>query len=96
MAVIAWSPAALADLGRLHSFLANKSQLAADEALEAIRTKTRQLEEFPLSGRVHATLSGRRELVVRFANSGYSVLYSPDEDGIVRIIAVRHMREERY
>ena len=95
MALVAWSPAALADLKRLHGFLAEKNPRAADSALVAIRLKTQHLQNIPLAGRIHATMGGRRELIVRFSNAGYSVLYSADDD-VVRIIAVRHMREDQY
>lgn len=54
-----------------------------------------QLADFPFTGRAHPSIPDRRELIVRYANSGYSVLYAVDPDAL-RIIAVRHMREDQY
>lgn len=95
MVAVVWSRIALADLRRLHAFLADNDPRAADAAILTIQTKTRQLQNFPLTGHTHASIPDRRELVVHFANSGYSVLYAVDEDA-VRILAIRHMREASY
>jgi len=47
-----WRSAALADLRRLHRFLAPKNPRAARHAIEAIRAGVKILESFPNIGRL--------------------------------------------
>ena len=61
-----------------------------------IRSAVIRLSEFPQSGRGAADLDpNHRELIVRFANSGYVVLYGLDAGDII-VLSVRHQREAGY
>ena len=91
-----YTPPALADLRRVHRFLAERNKSAADRAVATIHRAVRALSAFPESGR--RTPDGdlaHRELLVRFGNSGYVVLYGIEASDIV-VVAVRHQREAGY
>lgn len=90
-----WSSGALTDLRRLNDFLADKNAPAAARAMNAILEGVLALDEFPQAGRPAEDRIPYRELLVRFSNSGYVVLYRI-EDGQVTIVAVRHQREAGY
>ena len=51
MPSLIWTPRALADLARLHRFLAKKNPDAARQAVRAIRQGMRLLEAHPEAGR---------------------------------------------
>jgi plasmid stabilization system protein ParE len=96
MATVRWSRRAFADIEDFRRFLAKHSPLAAKRAVETIEHAANQLAEFPERGRpAEGPPEGQRELVVGFGSSGYVVLYEIRGD-IVRILAVRHMRELGY
>ncbi len=88
-----WTIQALADLDRLEDFLFYKNALAASRAVTTLVAATDQLASFPELGR--PAPEGNRELIVKFSGSGYFVLYKAEDDG-VRILRVRHMREDEY
>jgi plasmid stabilization system protein ParE len=90
---VEWNAAALADLDGLESFLYSRNPRAANEAIAAIRAATRLLSDFPDAGPIYR--DGYRQLSVRFSNSGYLVLYRPNEHA-VEIVRIRHMREDQY
>ncbi len=90
------SGAALADLDRLHAFLADKNLRAADRAVITLVAAVESLKHFPERGRpagVHDT----RELIVPFGQSNYLVRYAyrkgADEVIIFRIWHGRETRE---
>ena len=92
MATLRFTPAALADLERLASFLRESDPLAAVETLHIILDGLKLLAAHPLIGR--PVDAQRRELLVFRGRSGYAALYSflPLADEVV-ILAVRHQRE---
>jgi plasmid stabilization system protein ParE len=89
------SPAALADLARLRTFLAEKNPLAAGRAIAALTSAIQSLDAFPERGRPSAT-PNIRELIVPFGRSGYVLRYAyrQEADEII-VIRVWHGREER-
>ena len=91
---IDWTARALADLDRFEYFLFQNNELAAERSIVAIVSAVDGLSLFPNRGRA-ATEEGYRELPVRYSNSGYVVLYQVKPD-VVRIVRVRHMREDDY
>jgi len=91
-----WSQAALRDVGRLHEFLAPKSQEAAQRAVRAIRQGVKALGKHPKIGRPVEELPPEfREWVIEFGAGAYVVLYHWDGEQAV-ILAVRHGREAGY
>jgi plasmid stabilization system protein ParE len=89
------SEAAVADLERLHAFLANRNPAAAHRAIAALITAIQSLDMFPERGRPSGT-PNVRELIVPFGRSAYVLRYSYSamENEIV-IIRIWHGREAR-
>ena len=93
---LVWSEPALADVARLHAFLAPKSREAAQRAVKAIRGGVRELSRHPEIGRpVEDMLPEFRDWVVEFGQGAYVTLYHFDGEQVV-ILAVRHGREAGY
>lgn len=88
-----WSNAALADVRRLHGFLRDKSQPAADRAARTIQAAARKLIEFPRVGRESADAADVRELPIPFSTGGYLLYYRLLGDRI-EVLWVRHQREQ--
>lgn len=88
-----WTPEALADVARLHAFLAHKSEDAARRAVAAIREGIATLERHPQPGRPMAEMEPEfREWLIEFGAGGYVALYRFDGSEVV-MLAVRHVRE---
>ena len=87
------SRAALADLERLHAFLADKNPAAAQRALLAIDNAMQSLDVFPDRGRP-LDIPGLREIVVPFGRSAYVLRYAHLGEEIV-VLRVWHSREQR-
>ena len=85
------------DLLRLYDFLLEKDVLAAERALDAIKSAIELLHFSPFSCRKATSEKAfLRELIVPFGNTGYVALFEIEADNIVSILAVRHQREEDY
>ena len=92
MASLRFSPAALADLERLASFLHESDPVAAAETVPLILNGLKVLASHPLIGR--PIDANRRELLIFRGRSGYIAQYSflPANDEVV-FLAIRHQRE---
>ena len=91
-----WSRAGLADISRLHAFLANKNSPAAKRAIAAIRQGVKLLGQHPEAGRPVAEMPPEfREWPIEFGSGGYVALYRFDGKEVI-ILAVRHGREAGY
>jgi plasmid stabilization system protein ParE len=90
------SGAAVADLERLHAFLADKNPRAAGRAVTTLVAAVESLSHFPERGRP-AGVPNTRELIVPFGRSNYVVRYAhrtgADELVIFRIWHGREARE---
>ena len=96
MSRLIWTPHALRDLQRLYRFLAEKNKEAASRAIKSIRTQTAILSEHPEIGKVfHHAQPAIREWPIRFAHSGYIVLYRLTVAKIV-ILTIRHQKKAGY
>jgi plasmid stabilization system protein ParE len=96
MVDLKWTPQALADVQRLHRFLADKSPDAAIRAVQAIRAGVTILGSYPQIGHPAEDMDpAYREWLIRFGQSGYLVLYRLDGDAVV-LLAVRHALEAAY
>ena len=69
------SPAALADIERLHAFLVPKSPAAAARAARVLIDAVQSLAPLPERGRPSGT-PNMRELIVPFGRSAYVLRYS--------------------
>ncbi len=96
MPQLIWTPPALADVARLHSFLVTKSPEAASRAVKAIRKGVKILAQHPEIGRpIEDLLPEFREWVIEFGQGAYVALYHYDGKQTI-ILAVRHGREAGY
>lgn len=96
MSRLIWAGAALADLQRLHRFLASKSPDAARRAIGAIRSQVRILESQPGLGRAFAESDPEYRIwPIDFGETGYVVLYRFDGRQ-VSMLALRHQREAGF
>jgi plasmid stabilization system protein ParE len=91
-----WTPRALADLQRLHRFLAERDRDAARRAVRAIREGMQLIKTHPEAGRPAEGMDPEfRERWIAFGSGGYLALYRLDGPQIV-VLAVRHGRELGY
>lgn len=92
MALLRFTPGALADLERLATFLHESDPVEAAQTLPLILDGIKVLGTHPLIGR--PVDSRRRELLVFRGSSGYVAQYAflPSADEVV-VLAIRHQRE---
>lgn len=96
MTRLVWTPRALADLDRLHRFLAERDRDAARRAVRAIREGVRLIAAHPEAGRPAEGMDPEfRERWIAFGRGGYLVLHRLDGPRVV-VLAVRHGRELGY
>lgn len=96
MPSLIWTPQALADVQRLHSFLADKNPEAARRAVQTIRAGVRTLAAQPRAGHPADDMDPDfREWLIPFGQSGYIVLYRVMGDQAV-LLAVRHGKEAGF
>jgi plasmid stabilization system protein ParE len=86
-----WTGSALGDLGRFEKFHAQVNR-KAKRAISAIRTNARRTLEHPQIGERVETLASRevRKLLIDQYELRYEVL-----PGVIRVLRVWHMREDR-
>lgn len=96
MPSLRWTPEALADVSRLHAFLAANSPIAAQRAVGVILRAVINLEDHPELGRpIDGMPPAFRDLVIPFAASAYLARYHHDGEQIT-MLAVRHGREAGF
>jgi plasmid stabilization system protein ParE len=89
---VRFEPRAERDLDRLRGFLEAFSPEVARRAARSLRAGILGLSDFPDQG---APINGgRRELYLRFGDSGYVVQYRVDPDAIL-VARIFHLREDR-
>lgn len=94
MSHVIWSEEALSDVVRLHAFLSQHSEYAADRAVAKIREEVRLLSKDVLSGRGLGDRGAkRREWIIRFGRGAYVLAYDVT-DRAVLVSSIRHSREE--
>lgn len=85
------------DLHRYFIALAALDPAAAQRAMHAITKSIEMLEDFPFSCRkADPENSLLRELVINFGEAGYVALYEITDHATVRMLAIRHQREDDY
>ena len=86
---------AVEDVERLRTFLDDVNPIAARRAMESISAAIERLQDFPALG-MSTEDPGIRQIVVRFAGSGYIVRYVilAETDDIL-ITRIWHGREAR-
>jgi len=82
---------------RLYDFLLERDIVAAEHALDAIKTAVELLRFSPFSCRTALPNNPfLRELIIPFGSAGYVALFEIESRTTVNILAVRHQREEDY
>ena len=90
---LVWTLRAVADLARLHRFLAERNPEAARWAVRAIREGMRLLEAHPEASRPAQGMDPEfRERWTSFGGGGCLALYRLDGSPVM-VLAVRHGRE---
>jgi plasmid stabilization system protein ParE len=95
MAQVIFSRNAASNLDRLYRFLSDKNPQAATRAIMTILERLGTLSRFPRMGRVDPDRPDTRELFMPLGAAGYVARYRLTE-GVVTVMAVRHMREAGY
>lgn len=96
MAQIKWLPEAVIDLQRLHSFLEEHDQKAADNAAGRILDGIKLLKATPRLGRPMPDDDiERRELFMSFGAGSYVIRYRFENKDDVVIIRIWHSKENR-
>ena len=90
-----YSRNAVANLERLHRFLAEKNPEAARRAIDTILDKLKALEQFPRLGPVDPDRPDVRQFFVPFGAAGYVARYRLVGYDVI-VLAVRHRREAGY
>ncbi|KQU99036.1 plasmid stabilization protein [Devosia sp. Root105] len=87
-----WAGAALGDLRRFETFLAQVNRNAAKRAISAIRANARRTLEHPQIGERVEEITSReiRKLLIDQYELRYEVL-----PNLIRVLRVFHMREDR-
>lgn len=85
------------DLSRLYDYMLERDFVAAERALNAIRSAIEILRFSPFSCRKAVPENAfLRELLIPFGASGYVALFEIESGRTVTVLAVRHQREDDY
>lgn len=87
---VVWSPAALEDVDAIAAYIARDSRQYASAVTRRFREATRNLRQFPLSGRMVPELEDERirEKIIY----GWRMIYRV-ENAVVTIAAIVHSRQ---
>ena len=96
MPSIKYSTQAIADLKRLHDFLATQNPDVARRAISVIRDALMKVaimpERFrPVEGKVY-----HREAIIDFGSSGYIALFRHLPNGDITIARIKHQKEDDF
>ena len=96
MPYIKYSAQSIADLKRLHDFLAAQDADVARRAISVIRSALEKIalmpERFrPVEGRMY-----HREAIIDFGNSGYIARFRHAPNGDITIARIKHQKEDGF
>ncbi len=96
MPSVKYSAQAVADLKRLHDFLATQDKAVAKKAVLVIRDALKKIvimpERFrPVEGKMH-----HREAIIDFGSSGYIARFRHTPNGDVTIARIKHQKEDNF
>ncbi|CAN5387135.1 type II toxin-antitoxin system RelE/ParE family toxin [soil metagenome] len=82
-----WSAEALVDLETIYEFLAEQSPQAAQNVIEKILSRVRQIETFPESGAMQPTLKSTDKEYRYLVEGNYKIIYSiADQQAYIAIV----------
>ena len=96
MPSVKYSAQAIADLQRLHDFLATQDRAVALRAMAAIRDGLARItvmpERFrPVEGKLY-----QREAIIEFGRRGFVARFRHLPNGDITIARIRHQREDEF
>lgn len=96
MPYVKYSPQAIADLKRLHHFLAAQNPDVAKRAVSVIRDALQKVtfmpERFrPVDGKIY-----HREAIIDFGSSGYIARFRHLPNGDITIARIKHQKEDDF
>ena len=96
MPSLKYSAQAIADLKRLHDFLATQDKEVAKRAVAVIRDALNKIaimpERFrPVEGKIY-----HREAVINFGSSGYIARFRHLPNGEITIARIKHQKEDSF
>jgi plasmid stabilization system protein ParE len=96
MPSIKYSAQAIADLKRLHDFLATQDKEVAKRAVSVIRDALQKIaimpERFrPVEGKIY-----HREAMIDFGSSGYVARFRHLPNGDITIARIKHQKEDDF
>lgn len=89
-----FTEASIADLQRLHEFLATKSTAASERAKQKILQDLKALPHFPEAHKPVPDVPYQRDLIIKFGSYGYIARYHYERGGNVVILRIWHQRED--
>ncbi len=87
--MVKWTDHAKVQLRHIHDYIAQDSAIYAKRVTQALVSKSLQMDEFPLTGKVVAEL--KDESVREVSLYSYRILYEVKPDGL-EVLAVIHKR----
>jgi plasmid stabilization system protein ParE len=96
MPSIKYSAQAIADLQRLHDFLATQDKEVAKRAVTVIRDTLQKIsimpERFrPVEGKIY-----HREAIIDFGSSGYIARFRHLPNGDITVARIKHQKEDDF
>jgi plasmid stabilization system protein ParE len=96
MPSIKYSAQAIADLKRLHDFLATQDQDVAKRAVSVIRDALQKIAIMPERFRPVENKMYHREAIIDFGSSGYIARFRHLSNGDITIARIKHQKEDDF
>lgn len=96
MPSIKYSTQAIADLRRLHEFLATQDPDVARRAISVIRDALMKVAVIPERFRPVEGKMYHREAIIDFGSSGYIALFRHLPNGDITIARIKHQKEDDF
>ncbi len=96
MPSIKYSAQAIADLKRLHDFLATQDKSVANRAVVVIRDALKKIAVMPERFRPVEDKMYHREAIIDFGSSGYIARFRHLPNGDIVIARIKHQKEDDF
>lgn len=96
MPSLKYSAQAIADLKRLHDFLATQDKEVAKRAVAVIRDALNKIAIMPERFRPVEDKIYHREAVINFGSSGYIARFRHLPNGEITIARIKHQKEDSF
>jgi plasmid stabilization system protein ParE len=96
MPSIKYSAQAIADLQRLHDFLATQDKEVAKRAVSVIRDALQKISTMPERFRPADGKIYHREAIIDFGSSGYIARFRHLPNGDITVARVKHQKEDDF